>query len=61
MQRIFMEKKTMKNKDETAWVNIQHLKKTDKRQKKKDKLKSGKHYPGMSWRGKSKFLTITEI
>ena len=35
MQRIFMEKKITKNKDETMWLNIQHVKKTDKNRKRK--------------------------
>ena len=52
MQRIFMEKKTTTNKDETTWVNIQHAKKADKKQEKKDKLQSGKQCSGMLWKEK---------
>ena len=37
MQRIFMEKKTMKNKDKTTWMNIQHVKKTDKKKTEKER------------------------
>ena len=37
MQRIFMEKKTMKNKDKTTWMNIQHVKKTDKKTTEKER------------------------
>ena len=44
MQRIFMEKKTTRNKDQ--------IKKADKKQEKKDKLQSGKQCSGMLWKEK---------
>ena len=50
MQKTFMEKKTTRNKGETTWVNIQHVKKVDKQQEKKDKLQSEKQCSGMLWK-----------
>ena len=44
MQRIFMEKKTTRNKDQ--------IKKADKKPEKKDKLQSGKQCSGMLWKEK---------
>ena len=44
IQRIFMEKKTTRNKDQ--------IKKADKKQEKKDKLQSGKQCSGMLWKEK---------
>ena len=51
MQRIFMEKKTTRNKDQ--------IKKADKKQEKKDKLQSGKQCSGMLWKEKH-VLNITD-
>ena len=39
-------------KYERMWVNIQHVKKIDEKQKKKGKLQSGKQSSGMLWREK---------
>ena len=47
MQRIFMEKKTTKNKDEMTWVNRNTLNRNKQKRKKRDKLQSGKQCSGM--------------
>ena len=41
------------NHEEQTWVNIQHVEKTDKKQKKKYKLQSGKQCPVTLWRQKA--------